>query len=72
MLEAPQDGWWPSSYIMEGRSSSGRLDPVSLLPRLGELLRQGERGIGGMMRHLQEATANHFWIGVGFLNCSSG
>ena len=43
-----------AAYIR--RSSAGRRDPVPLLlPRLGELFREGERGIGGM-RHLQEAA----------------
>ena len=43
-----------AAYIR--RSSAGRRDSVPLLlPRLGELFREGERGIGGM-RHLQEAA----------------
>ena len=44
-----------AAYIRRS-SAGGRRDSVPLLlPRLGELFREGERGIGGM-RHLQEAA----------------
>ena len=65
------DGW--PAYIRlleEGSAGAGCLDPVSLLPRLGELFRQGERGIGGMS-NLQEAPKDRNALRVGFTTCSA-